>query len=41
MRFPEYWNYLDRPETFVAYAAATVVLSVLADVPIQHRRFER
>ena len=41
MRFPEYWNYLDRPETFVAYAAASAVLSVPADTPMQHRRFKR
>ncbi len=36
MRFSEYWNYLDRPETFVAYAAA-VLLLVPADNPVQHR----
>lgn len=41
MRFSEYWNYLDRPETFVAYAAATAVLSVPADALMQHRRFKR
>lgn len=38
MRFSEYWNYLDRPETFVAYAAACVVLPVPADIPMQHWR---
>ena len=32
-RFSEYWNYLDRPETFVAYAAASVLLSVPIDNP--------
>lgn len=41
MRFSEYWNYLDRPETFVAYAATSVVLSVPADTLMQHRRLER
>lgn len=41
MRLPEYWNYLDRPETFVAYAAASMVLSVPADTAVKHRRFGR
>ena len=41
MRFSEYWNYLDRPETFVAYVATCVAFSVPADTPMQHRRLGR
>ena len=41
MRSLEYWNYLDRPETFVAYGVACVVLSLPADSPVKYRRLRR
>ena len=41
MRSLEYWNYLDRPETFVAYDVAGVVLSLPADSSVKYRRLRR